>query len=108
VDSKKTECIVVKIKSSKSNHSKKPEFVSVYATRSFSCPVKALKKYLKSTEWIKKDDPMFCLPSGKPFTPSQLNKYLNLYINIHMTKGKLSGRLFINLIYSPLKSLCKR
>ena len=90
-----TDCIVVKIKSSKTNRTKKPEFVSIYATQSFSCPVKALQKYLKIREWLKKSDPLFCLPTGKLLTPKQLNIYLDMFINIHLTKGKLSGRLFI-------------
>lgn len=105
MDGKITECIVVKIRSSKTNRTKKPELVSIYATQSFSCPVKAIKKYLKVSEWLKKDDPLFCLPSGKPLTPSQLNKYLDMFINVHMTKGKLSGRLFIKTLFNLLRNM---
>lgn len=94
MDNKETECIIVKIKCSKANKTKKPEIVTVYATGSYHCPVKAVKKYLAINKALGKNDPFFILPCGKPLTGKFLNYQLDNLLNIYLCNGRITGHSF--------------
>ena len=66
----------------------------MYATNSHSCPVRAVKKYLAHSNWLRDNDPLFSLPNGKLLTNKQLNHYLDKLINVHLKKGKISAHSF--------------
>jgi hypothetical protein len=56
--------------------------------------VKAVKKYLAHSDWLRDSYPLFCLPNGKLLTNKQLNYYLDKLVNVHLKKGKISAHSF--------------
>ena len=92
------EAMAIKIKSPKVDRVGAGDYVEVYATGEYNCPVKAMTKWREANPMSESSEvPVFRTAEDKCFTGKQLNKYLaelTECFDTHLKGGKVTSHSF--------------
>ena len=107
VEEETIEVLQIRIKCEKKDRVGCDTIVDVYQSNGELCPIRAYKKWAKTSQDLEKDKPAFRDKTGRPFTGKRLNLLLKQLLEPHFDykQGKISGHSFRSGLPSMMNNL---